>query len=95
MLLLLPLPKTPCQKAAMGVFKLCLVMVGGIICVPPRPTPFLYATIAIVGVVVVVRNQQQCRLMMLQARLVMVVVVQVDLAIAAIYVNNDGREKSS
>lgn len=92
MLLLLPLPKTPCQKAVMAVFKLCLVMVGGIICVPPQPALFLYATIAIVSVVVVVRSQRQCQLMMLQARLVM---VQVDLAIAAIYVNNDGREKSS
>jgi hypothetical protein len=33
--------------------------------------------------------------MMLQAWLVMVVMVDVDLAFVIIYVNNDGREKSS
>jgi len=41
MLLLPPLPKTPCQKAVMAVFELRLAMVGGITCMRPQSCPFL------------------------------------------------------
>ncbi len=53
MLLLLPLLITFYIKAAMVVFELCLAMVGGITCMRPWHAPFLYATTAIVDMVVV------------------------------------------
>jgi len=53
MLLLLPLTITLYKKATMVVFKLRLVMVGGITCMCPWRAPFLYATTATIDMVMV------------------------------------------